>query len=850
MVHDESFRRSEALARRRLGDFEILREVGRGGMGIVYEARQVSLNRNVALKVLSGVLGLSPQAVQRFRREAEAAARLHHTNIVPIYATGEVDGTHYYAMELIQGPSLDQVIRAACLSKEHRVADAPLKIADNTVETVAYAGEPIAPQHETPAWTSSTISSGSHYFDTVARVMADVSDALEYAHRQGIVHRDIKPANLLVSPDGKLSLNDFGLARVLEEPGMTATGEMLGTPAYMSPEQITAGRTPLDHRTDIYSLGATLYELLTLQRPFTGDRRDQVLAQILHKEPKPLRRINKKVPIDLETICLKAMDKDPDRRYQTAGAMAEDLRRYVNRFAISARRIGSIGQIVKWCRRHPSAFAAIACTVTGVVLAGFFANRANEAEQQRLAEKGQSQRLMAAVERKHALENALIAATSGDLDRANAAINEAEAQGASAAQVKVLRGQVAYFHGDFKKALVELEEATKIDPTSASARGMLTLTYLHLGDWTRHLQELAALDQIQPRTNEDFLFKGYAQYWIQPRVGLEILDDAVERTRSPLARAIRADVRICIAELESDIDEAQRAIRDIRAAKEYLPDNPLVLSIKVLTLGIAANLYREAGKLEQRQALLDEALIDIQGLEHWSSMPYPAFAMWCYYSSTENESQLFEAARRAGESTNDPVFAVRYAIALCRRGDYSEALRVLDRRKWHDINGDSLRTYILAELQPHDMDIPKQEIKETLLRYGEEKVAESHWSEANSCRQMLLLFGQSDEAMAGFKSARRRLDSETDEWERRYFDFACGDSTEGELLRVATRRWHRFHAYHLIALRRLALGDRAGAHDFFRKAEQLRIDGFFPWEVVHLYVMRMDRDPNWPPWIQ
>src|SRR5262249_12811524 len=163
-----------------------------------------------------------------------------------------------------------------------------------------------------------------------------------HAHQEGVVHRDMKPSNLLLSSAGRLSVNDFGVARMLEQPGMTMTGEFVGTPAYMSPEQITAGRTPLDHRTDIYSLGATLYDLLTQQPPFTGERRDQVLAQILHKEPKAPRKVNPKVPVDLETICLKAMEKDPDQRYRTAGALADDLRRYVNRFAIEARRAGPV----------------------------------------------------------------------------------------------------------------------------------------------------------------------------------------------------------------------------------------------------------------------------------------------------------------------------------------------------------------------------------------------------------------------------------------------------------------------------------------------------------------------------
>ena len=312
-----------------LGDFEIIREIGRGAMGIVYEAKQVSLNRKVALKVMSVGLGITGKAVQRFRRESEAAAKLHHTNIVPVYATGEVDGVLFYAMERIDGSSLDRVIRRLRLERERRLpasAGAHPAAGDRAAESTQ-SGTPRGNQDRelTPEAAadlgSSSLGSGAGYFDAVARMIAEVADGLEHSHQQGVIHRDIKPSNLLLSPSDRLSINDFGLARVLEQPGMTMTGEFVGTPAYMSPEQITAGRIPVDHRTDIYSLGATLYELLTLQRPFAGSRRDQVLAQIVQKDPTLPRRRDRHVPLDLETICLKAMEKDPDRRYQTAAAM-------------------------------------------------------------------------------------------------------------------------------------------------------------------------------------------------------------------------------------------------------------------------------------------------------------------------------------------------------------------------------------------------------------------------------------------------------------------------------------------------------------------------------------------------
>jgi hypothetical protein len=270
-------------------------------MGIVYEARQVSLNRRVALKVMNAGMGLNNRAIQRFHREAEAAARLHHTNIVPVYSTGEENGNHLYAMELIEGPSLDRLMQFLRRQGQgqHQVEassahDEMPPWLSQTIDFVPGTTHISSGSSKTAATSdsSSTLGVGSGYWDQVAKMLADVADALEHAHKVGVIHRDIKPSNVLLSPNGRLSINDFGLARVLEEPGMTVTGEFVGTPAYMSPEQITAGRAPLDHRTDIYSLGATLYELLTLQRPFTGDRRDQVIAQIMHKEPKPPRRIN------------------------------------------------------------------------------------------------------------------------------------------------------------------------------------------------------------------------------------------------------------------------------------------------------------------------------------------------------------------------------------------------------------------------------------------------------------------------------------------------------------------------------------------------------------------------------
>ena len=456
-----------------LGDFEIVREIGRGGMGVVYEARQISLNRKVALKVLSAGLGLTGKAIQRFRREAEAAARLHHTNIVPVYATGEDKGIHYYAMELIAGPSLDHVIRQLRKGTEP-LASTPT-MTPSSAESISHDAAPTGPYVPTaasaPTSSSSTSTpSGNDHFDRIARMIAEVADGLEYAHRQGVIHRDIKPSNLLLSPEGRLSINDFGLARVLEQPGMTLTGEFVGTPAYMSPEQITAGRAPLDHRTDIYSLGATLYELLTLQSPFTGERRDQVIAQIMHKEPKAPRALNRQVPVDLETICQKAMEKDPDRRYQTAGALAEDLRRYLNRFAIQARRAGPIVRLRKWVRRHPGLAAGLAGMLILTVVAGFYAYRAEIADRQRAPTRSGMKRSCRRESGRPPLRRRSSGPSDCQFDEAEEALRDAERLGASAGEVRMLRGWIACYSDRPTEGIQDLEQAVDLLPQSVAAR--------------------------------------------------------------------------------------------------------------------------------------------------------------------------------------------------------------------------------------------------------------------------------------------------------------------------------------------------------------------------------------------
>ena len=842
-----SSKTDHASENQRLGDFETMRELGRGGMGVVYEARQVSLNRRVALKVLSGGLGLTAKAVQRFRLEAEAAAKLHHTNIVPVYATGEEQGTHFYAMELIDGPSLDQVIRQMRQEPGSAAAtptaSAGGKLSPGLAQTGPYVESPPGSGAATRL-SSSSIDSGGGYFDAVARMIAEVADALDYAHQQGVVHRDIKPSNLLLSPAGRLSVNDFGLARMLEQPGMTMTGEFVGTPAYMSPEQITAGRAPLNHRTDIYSLGATLYELLTLQLPFTGERRDEVIAQIMHKEPKAPRKVTPKVPVDLETICLKAMEKDPDRRYQTAGALADDLRRYVNRFAISARRTGPAEHLRKWVRRHPGLAAAVGLAVVATILTGFIVFQSWRNRQERIAaEETARQKLL--TEKEQRAESLIF---SGQFPEAERTIRAAEELGLEEEWALWRRGQIAFHNGEVERAIQLLERAVTRMPDNQAATWLLGAAYFSAGDWQRGIHIGRHFGSLTPITAEDGLYKGLYQSWDFPQEGLKTLDDALPRQPVLIAHVVRAHILAGLAIDTSELSYIRRASDDVIAAKSIQRGNALAFVEGLYVHHIAAILSEEKAQTKEHNEALNIAQEHADALKTLPDVPVAVWTRGVFLEDQGRMDEAFQCYETAMQQKQVvPAIARNYAWLLYERDRVEAAKEVV---KGHLAAGyvrDGSLVLMTAEL-PGGF----QEAQDICDRMSEAS------TDAFIFYRCLLynylgLQKRASDVLAEFPGDFDQYSPEYAAMARERLDLVRDPSlaTAEKLLERDPRSRRKRVRWHLwIGLMRLGDGDRAGARKHFELAVKAREPYQSSYAPSRAFLKRMDKDRTWPPWIK
>ncbi len=358
------------LAVKQVGEFKLIRQISEGGMGIVYEALQESLDRHVALKILrfSGVL--DERQLVRFKNEARAAATLHHPHIVPVFNVGSERGVYYYAMQYIDGPSMAEVIQAVRTEVSHAIrSDIKSETSDDRQPNVSEEMRLVLQR----AISTKGSRHPEAYFCRVAKWGIQAADALAFAHESGVLHRDIKPGNLLLDRAGNLWITDFGLTRLESQTAITATGELYGTIRYMSPEQVLGKRVLVDHRSDIYSLGVTLYELLGLQPAFDGNDRQELLRQIAFSEPKTLREIDSTIPIDLENVLLKSMAKESVDRYQSAQELAEDLQRFLANKPVVARRHSTFTRASRWIRGNRTVSISTAVVFAALLSAAAWA---------------------------------------------------------------------------------------------------------------------------------------------------------------------------------------------------------------------------------------------------------------------------------------------------------------------------------------------------------------------------------------------------------------------------------------------------------------------------------------------
>ncbi len=511
-LHDENDEGSEPTIARMLkdfGDYELLEEIGRGGQGVVYRARQKSLNRIVAVKVIALGHWATQAHVKRFRLEAEAAAHLDDPCIVPIYEIGERDGACYFSMKFIEGDQLDKII-----------------------------GSEAVPGRK------------------AAQLMAKLARTLDYAHQHGVLHRDVKPGNILLDAKGEPHLTDFGLARLVEtESTVTRTLEVLGTPSYMAPEQAAGNKAQLTHATDVYGLGAVLYQLLTGHPPFAGGTTYETVRMVLETQPRQPRLCNPKVDRDLETICLKCLEKEPAKRYASAQSLAEDIERFLRNEPIRSRRSSQLEHVWRWCKRKPLV-ASLTAAIILVVAAGFagvFWELPRVQEQRTLARRAK-------------------------LSAQEKARLEAEQTNNPAAYDAYLRGR-AFPGGWHEEGAIQLfQEAVKLDPSFALAWAYLSIAQsqsywlgtdpspARLAAAKGSLDRALALDPDLPETH---LALGYYRYY-----GTRDLTGALAEFRQA-ERALpnNADVILAVAALQRRLGHWDEAIALQRRAVALDPRN-------------------------------------------------------------------------------------------------------------------------------------------------------------------------------------------------------------------------------------------------------------------------------------
>ena len=797
------------VAGTQLGDFRIVDEIGRGGMGIVYEAVQVSLNRRVALKILPAGAVLSGTTPERFAREAATAGKLHHTNIVPVYAVGEEHGIQYYAMQFIEGCSLSEHLKGL---DAHDDSKTP---ADKRPHTASYCRQ-------------------------AARWGQQVAEALAYAHQSGTIHRDVKPSNLLLDTHGNVWITDFGLARTDAHATLTTSGDVIGTARYMSPEQARGGKTKVDHRTDIYSLGATMYELLALEPAFDGDSREEVLNRITISDPKPLRSMNPAVARDLQTIVAKCMNKDRNERYATAGDVAEDFRRFLAGEPIRARRTSLAVKAWRYVKQHRNRTIGSALLIALALTTVLVVMGARRQEGRRCVDDAYAALLF-----------------EGDSHRAAKLFDEAAHLGVNSARLHLGRGLIPLLQNQPQLAIPHLQRASRIDPNHAETRLAQALACNISAEFDQGQALLDTRPQGDAPTALGLLLRGLALSKRDRSEAIKCYSQAI--TLQPdFAPAIRerAQYRGIRLVTEGDRSHLEPMLSDCNALVVFRPESSWALiarawgylyaamygatqedlkpaaadwlrqcgadmnramavrreddSLTLLRMGLY---LRCIGEYAQAADVLRQA-IEIDVKTAGSAHPYRHHEYALTLHALGDTEQAIDALAPVCASRPEwcPILLTQ-AVLLAERGRFEEALAIcrtnLEQQK-SNLNG-LLMAAAAAEL------IGAPDLGLTYLRAYDQRVTVS----------------DDDAALARYRPS---------------LNYLLGRISESELIQQIPDPGGRCEAYFLIGVHNLARGDRAAGLAALQQCVDTGVFPFTEHRQAQSWLARAKADETWPNW--
>lgn len=760
----------------RFGDYDLLEVVGRGGMGVVYRARQRSLDRIVAVKVLAFGAHAGTELLEHFRTEATAAASLRHPHIVAIHATGVQAGWPYLAMDYVNGPDLAKLVATSA---------------------------------RIPAARS-------------ARYVRDVAHAIHFAHEHGVLHRDLKPSNVLLDEQDQPRLTDFGLARRLaDQSQLTLSRPLVGSPGYLPPEQADARLGKVSRRSDVYGLGAILYHLLTGRAPFGAPTSLEMVHQVLNTEATRPRSLDPGVPRDLETICLRCLEKDPARRYATADEVAQELDRFLEGRPTLARPLGLPARAWRWCRRRP--------LVVGLALLAVIASWLG-------TNVLQASRELKREQRDRAIDAALTAAWAGDSTAARTAITEASRHGARPEWVEMLEGQVALHTLHSDEAMAHFERAVQLAPEGVAPRAMLVSGALWRGDADRWGKALAQLDGLEPSTALEYFSLGMALIATgrEAERSVTLLERAVQMRPSGISFLALALAEGFCASDSASWELAQRAVDHVNSAELILgSEHPAIRVVRMNTTNVVLRLCPAD---EQTDALRRAGNAAAALASTTDPIGHMQRAFYFQFIGDE-EVGLVEwehAARRARTS----LFVAWYSAAMLGCGRSDEALRTLDELPpSNDPLTAVARAYLLCDVGR----------SEEANRIFIDQASRTDCGSSVLMQTIPLMLG--DRARCARESALASQAPGIPPDQRALLACLAGSGSWSTLLTDAgTSHVAQGSIHHHIALSCLAEGDRGAAMQHFRASLATQVHWTHPYQWSRAILRRMEGDPTWPPW--